>query len=656
MSHGAEHDNHHDHHAMMIQDFKRRFWFSVILSVPVLLFSPFIQNTLGLESLAFEGQNILSALLASIIYFYGGRPFLTGARDEIGARKPGMMTLIGVAISVAYIYSVAVVLGISGEVFFWELATLIDVMLLGHWIEMRSVMGASRALDELAKLMPASAHRLTGSGKTEDVPISELTKGDHVIVKPGEKIPGDGIIVEGSTSINEALITGESKPVSKQEGDEVIGGSINQEGSITVAIKKTGQDSYLSRVMEMVQNAQASRSRVQNLANRSAFWLTILALGGGALTLGIWLALGQDFNFALSRMVTVMVITCPHALGLAIPLVISRSTALTARSGLLIRDRDGFESARNVDTIVLDKTGTLTEGEFAVSNLSAANGFDEIEVLSLAASVESRSEHPLARPIVKRADKIYQVASFKAIAGQGVEGKVSGRRVAVVGPSYIRTHNIDFDEKTLQEARAQSETIVFVLVDDTLAGSISLADKIRPQSKRAISQIKQMGITPVMLTGDSEAVARTVADEVGVEEYIAGVLPENKQSKIQQLQKSGRRVAMVGDGVNDAPALAAADVGIAIGAGTDVAAETADIVLVNSNPLDIVKTIRFAEKTYGKMRQNLWWATGYNVIAIPLAAGVLYGAGILLSPAVGAALMSASTVVVAINARLLRFK
>jgi Cu2+-exporting ATPase len=567
-----------------------------------------------------------------------------------------MMTLIGLAISVAYGYSAVVVFGLKGKVFFWELATLIDVMLLGHWIEMRSVMGASRALQELASLMPSKAHKLTTSGDVEDVPLEELSAGDKVIVKPGEKIPADGKVVEGETSVNEAMITGESKPVSKRSGDEVIGGSINAEGSITAEVSKTGKDSYLSQVIQLVEEAQQSKSRSQDLANRAALWLTIVALAAGVITLFAWLAIAQrDFVFALERTVTVMVITCPHALGLAVPLVVAVSTAISAKNGLLIRDRAAFERGRKIEALIFDKTGTLTKGKFGVTDtLPFDKDLGEEELLHLAAAVESRSEHPIAQGIVSAVEEPGSVENFDSIPGKGAKGQVDGHDVKVVSPGYLQEQGFDFDDERLNHVSTQGKTVVFVMVDGEVKGAIALADIIRPESKEAITRLKEMDIRCMMLTGDSEQVAHWVADELGLDEYFAEVLPDEKAAKVKEVQSRGLVVAMTGDGVNDAPALAQADIGIAIGAGTDVAVETADIILVRSNPMDAVAIVDLAHATYSKMVQNLAWATGYNAVAIPLAAGALYSFGILLSPAVGALLMSLSTVIVAVNARFLR--
>ena len=651
------HGGHHDHHAHMVADFRKRFWISLVLTIPVLLLSPMIQRFLGLgEALRFPGDTFLTFLFSSVVFFYGGYPFLKGIYDELKKLRPGMMTLIALAISVAYFYSSAVVFGLSGKTFFWELATLIDIMLLGHWIEMKSVMGASRALEELAKLMPSDAHKILEDGSIQDVPLDELNPGDRVLVKPGEKIPADGIVVEGQSSVNEAMLTGESKPVSKKPGDPVIGGGVNGEGSLTIEVRKTGKDSFLSQVIDLVREAQASKSKTQDLANRAALWLTLIAIGGGAITLFVWLAImHKDFAFALERTVTVMVITCPHALGLAVPLVVAVSTAISARNGLLIRNRVAFEAARNIEAIIFDKTGTLTEGKFGVTDVLTLNGLvNPKELLKYAAAVEVHSEHPIARGIVDFAGETAAVSDFKAIPGKGAQGQVDGKLVQVVSPGYLREKHIDLQDERVDALKAQGKTVVFVLLDGKIVGAIALADIIRPESKEAVRKLKEMGIRTMMLTGDNAQVAKWVADELGLDEYFAEVLPHEKAAKIKEVQARGLTVAMTGDGVNDAPALAQADVGIAIGAGTDVAVETADIVLVRSNPLDVVSIIGLAKATYKKMVQNLAWATGYNAFAIPLAAGVLYSYGILLTPAMGAVLMSLSTVIVAINARFLK--
>ena len=664
-----DHDEHQSHHAKMVADFRRRFWISLIATIPVLLLAPIIQEFLGIQDvLSFPGDQYVLFALSSFIFFYGGWPFLTGLYDELSSQEPGMMTLVAVAITVAYAYSSVVVFGLSGRTFFWELATLVDVMLLGHWIEMRSVMSASRALEELAELMPSTAHRELPDGSLEDVPVSELEAEDRVVVKPGEKIPADGVVVEGQSSVNESMLTGESKPVPKGPEDEVIGGSINAEGALTVTVEKTGEDSYLSQAISLVREAQESKSKTQNLADRAAVWLTGIALTAGALTFASWLFLmEQDFVFALERSVTVMVITCPHALGLAIPLVVAVSTALSARRGLLIRNRTAFERARNIDAIIFDKTGTLTKGEFGVTDtVVLGEDMDADTLIKYAAAVESHSEHPIAQGIVAAVDEdaalgdaLMEVADFHAIPGKGAEGRVRDRDVKIVSQGYLREQEIPLDdaaEERLAPLLEQGKTVVFVLIEDQLQGAIALADIIRPESKEAIARLEEMGVRSMMLTGDQQAVAAWVAEELGLDEYFAEVLPHEKAEKIKDVQARDLIVAMTGDGVNDAPALAQADVGFAIGAGTDVAVETADIILVRSNPLDVVEVFDLSRATYRKMIQNLAWATGYNVIAIPLAAGVLYNAGIVLSPAVGALLMSLSTVIVAVNARFLNVK
>jgi Cu2+-exporting ATPase len=642
----------------MIGDFRRRFWVCLILTVPVLALSPGIQRFLGLDTwLTFPGQSYALFVLASAVYFYGGWPFLRGLLNELAQRQPGMMTLISLAVSVAYFYSSAVVFGLAGKVFFWELATLLDVMLLGHWIEMKSIMGASGALEALVKLMPTVAHRLRDDGTVEDVPVAELKPGDRVLVKPGEKVPTDGVIVEGRTSVNEAMLTGESKPVTKGEGDDAIGGSVNGEGAITLEIRKTGDETYLAQVIEMVRRAQASRSRTQDLANRAAQWLTYIALGAGASTLVVWLGLGQGFEFALERMVTVMVITCPHALGLAVPLVVAVSTSLSAQNGLLIRDRAAFERARNLEAIVFDKTGTLTEGRFGVSDVVPLADASEDEVLRLAASLESQSEHPIAGGIVRAAAerglKLHDVVNFQNITGQGAQATVADEQLSVVSPGFVKQQGLMVDDERVARLSEQGKTVVFVLRNSDVLGAIALADIVRPESRVAIAALKRMNIQCMMLTGDSRAVAKAVAEELGLDDYFAEVLPHEKSEKIREVKTKGLSVAMVGDGVNDAPALVEADLGIAIGAGTDVAIESADIVLVRSDPRDVAAIMALSRATYGKMIQNLLWATGYNTVAIPLAAGVTYSLGFVLSPALGAALMSISTVIVAINAKLL---
>jgi len=653
------HSHHQGHEGSMVDDFRRRFWISLALTIPVLATSETVQHLLGLRGvLAFPGARYVEFGFASAVYFYGGWPFLTGLVAELRKKLPGMMTLVGLAISVAYLYSAAVVFGLSGAVFFWETATLIDIMLLGHWIEMRSVLGASRALEELVRLLPAEAHRLRPDGSTEDVPVTELRQEDLVLVKPGERIPADGAITAGRTTVNQALLTGESQPVERGPGDAVLGGAVNGEAAITLRITRTGAETYLAQVIELVRRAQQTRSRTQDLANRAAMWLTVIAIAAGVTTLIAWLAGGRSFDFALERMVTVMVITCPHALGLAVPLVVAVSTAISARNGLLIRDRAAFERARALDAVVFDKTGTLTEGRFGVTDVISLDGRSESDILRLAAALESRSEHPIAAGIVRAATErgiSYPSASeVNAIPGKGARGIVEGVEVKVVSPGFLKDRNQTVSDARVARVAEQGKTVVYVLLDSKVVGAIALADIIRPESREALQRLKQMGIRAMMLTGDSQAVARWVAQELGLDEYFAEVLPVQKAARIREVKARGFTVAMVGDGVNDAPALVEADVGIAIGAGTDVAIESADIVLVRSDPRDVPAIVGLARATYRKIVQNLWWATGYNAVAVPLAAGVLYRAtGILLSPALGAVFMSVSTVIVAVNAQLL---
>jgi Cu2+-exporting ATPase len=646
-------------HAAMVADFRRRFWVAAALTVPILVLSPLLQELFGLERLlTIPGDRYVVFTLASAVYVYGGWPFLTGLGEELRARQPGMMTLIGLAVSVAYLYSSAVVFGLQGRLFFWELATLIDVMLLGHWIEMRSVMGASGALEALVRLLPDTAHRLRADGSSEEVPIDRLQSDDRILIKPGEKVPVDGEIVEGESSLDESMLTGESTPVTRGQGDEVVGGSVNGEGALTVRVTGTGEDTYLSRVIDMVREAQGSRSRAQDFADRAAAWLTYIALSAGALTLQVWLSLERDFQFALARAVTVMVITCPHALGLAVPLVMAVSTSLGAGSGLLIRNRSAFERARELQAVVFDKTGTLTEGRFGVAGVAALADLNEDQVLTLAASLERQSEHPIARGILHAAEErelqLHEARSFRNLTGKGAEAEIDGHRVQVVAPGYAREQGVDSEHDALQRWRDEGKTVVFVLSDEQAVGAIALADIVRAESRAAIDKLKSMGLQCMMLTGDSESVARSVAAELELDDYFAEVLPEDKAKKIRDVKQRGLRAAMVGDGVNDAPALVEADLGIAIGAGTDVAVEAGDVVLVRSDPRDIAAILTLSRATHRKMVQNLLWATAYNVVAIPLAAGVAYNAGILLSPAIGAAVMSLSTVIVAINARLLR--
>ncbi|WP_277680123.1 heavy metal translocating P-type ATPase [Gracilibacillus dipsosauri] len=651
---GHDHSHHHEH---MVKDFKKRFYISLMVTIPILILSPMIQSFFGVNWQPLYNSYILF-LLATFIFFYGGWPFITGAISELKDKNPGMMTLIGLAIFVAYAYSSLTVFGLEGKDFFWELATLIDIMLLGHWIEMRSVMGASNALEELVKLMPSEAHKLDEQDEVEDIPVSELKNADRVLVKPGEKIPVDGTILDGNSAIDESMLTGESVPVEKNKGDEVIGGSVNKEGSLTIQVEKTGAASYLSQVITLVKEAQDSRSRTQDVTNRAAKWLFYVALAAGFITLFVWLGLGYPFDTSLERMVTVMVITCPHALGIAAPLVVAVSTAISAKQGLLIRNRANFEGARNLNAVVFDKTGTLTKGEFGVTNIIPNEGYQEEEVLNLAASLEQNSEHPLATGIVTSAKEkgmhLQKITNLESITGKGIQGTINGQKINVVSPGYVDDNHLTYDMQQFNQMSEKGKTVVFVLIDDALVGMIALADMVRETAKEAIAKLKEIDIHSIMLTGDNEKVANWVAEQLNIDEVYAEVLPDKKADQVKKIKEKGWRVAMTGDGINDAPALATADLGIAIGAGTDVAMETADVVLVKSNPKDVVSLISLSKKTYRKMTQNLWWAAGYNILAIPLAAGILAPIGIVLSPAVGAVLMSLSTIIVAINAKLLK--
>ena len=641
-------------HSSMINDLKKRLWISLLITIPIIILSPTIQGLVGLgNSFRFTGDLYLLFALSSVVYFYGGYPFFKGFFQEIESKTPGMDMLISVAITSAYIYSSAVVFGLSGDVFFWELATLIDIMLIGHWLEMKSVMGASKALEELVKLMPSSAHKIMADNNTTDVPLDELRVGDKVIIKPGEKVPVDGEIINGNTSIDESMLTGESEPLFKESGANVIGGSINGDGSVTVEIKKTGMDSFLSQVIMLVEEAQATKSKTQNLADRFATWLTIIALSGGFITLLVWLAVtNYGFEFALERAVTVMVITCPHALGLAVPLVVSVSTSLSARNGLLIRNRTSFERSRNINAIIFDKTGTLTEGKFGVTDIvPLSDEYNENDILKYAASLESYSEHPIAKGVVNSVKKTFDVKDFKSIPGRGIQGKINSKNVQVVSPGHLKELNLDVSNGKVDKLLSEGKTIVFLIVEDKLKGAIALADIVRKESKEAIKQFKDMGVKCIMITGDRRQVAEWVSKEIGLDKYYAEVLPQEKAKKVQEIQSEGLIVAMTGDGINDAPALAQADIGIAIGAGTDVAIQAADVVLLRSNPLDAVYIIKLAKSTYKKMFQNLAWGAGYNIFAIPIAAGVLYSFGILITPAEGVILMSVSTIIVAFNSR-----
>jgi P-type Cu2+ transporter len=646
----------HDHHAMMIKDYRKRFYIVLVLTVPIMLLSTMIQRFIGIHW-QFNGSVYMLFALSSIVYFYGGLPFLKGLADEVKAKNPGMMFLIGFAITVAYAYSVAVVFGLKGMDFFWELATLILIMLLGHWIEMKSVAGASKDLELLVQLMPSDAHMVMAD-MIHDVKTDSLKEKDIILVKPGEKVAADGIILEEESYLNESMLTGESKPVKKIKGDKVIAGSINGNGAIKVTVSHASKDSYLSQIVKLVDDAQKSKSKTQLLADTAAKWLTVIAILAGIGTFLYWYLTGQTLAFAIERMVTVIVICCPHALGLAVPLVVAKSTALSAKHGLLIKNRTAFENSRKITTVVFDKTGTLTEGKFEVSRIvSLQKDMNENEILRLASALEQKSEHPIATGILQKSKdlsiNIPGTEKFNALTGKGVEAFVDGKKIMVVGPGYLKENNLKMPQDFSPN---DTETVVFVIIGNDLVGYIALSDKIRPESIDAIKTLKQNHIKSILLTGDNSKVAKSVSDTLGMDSFIADVLPHQKLEKIKELQNKGEFVAMTGDGVNDAPALAQADVGIAVGSGSDIAAETAGIVLVNSNPKDIVSLILFGKATYRKMIQNLVWATGYNVVALPLAAGILYKQGILLSPAAGAVLMALSTIVVAINASFLKIK
>jgi Cu2+-exporting ATPase len=658
---GEEHAGHGVSHAGHEQMFRRRFWISLLLSIPVLVFSSAVQDFLGYSIPAFPGSDWITPVFSVIVFAYGGIPFLQMAVPELRNRKPGMMTLISLAITVALVYSLATLFLPGQTSFFWELVTLIDIMLLGHWIEMRSVRQASGALDELAKLMPDTAERVLSGGGTEEVPVTELQQGDLLLVRPGASVPADGEVEEGESEVNEAMITGESKPVLKEPGSEVIGGTINGDGSLRVRVTATGKDTALAGIMRLVEEAQQSKSDTQILADRAAGWLFYIALGVAVVTGIAWvLAVGFDVD-VIARVATVLVIACPHALGLAVPLVVAITTSMAASNGVLVRDRLSLEEAREVDTVIFDKTGTLTEGRFGVVDIATANSLAQEEALALTAAVEGDSEHTIARGIRRAAEErglsLPKVSDFEAIKGRGVRASRDGHTVHVGGPRMLEMLELDLPESLTnfrEDAQAKGQSVVYLVQEKEVEAAFALADVIRPESKKVVDRLHDMGVEVAMLTGDSEAVAKAVADELGIDQYFAQVLPEHKDQKVQQLQDEGKRVAMVGDGVNDAPALTRADVGIAIGSGTDVAVESAGIILVKSNPMDVVSVVELSRASYRKMLQNLWWAAGYNIVALPLAAGLLAPLGILLSPAVGALLMSLSTVIVAINAQLLR--
>jgi P-type Cu2+ transporter len=660
MEHG-EHAQGHDRHAgHSVEMFRIRFWVCLALTIPVLLYAEGLWRLFGLEAPDLPGGGVVSFVLATAIYAYGGSVFIRSAGHELRARLPGMMTLVSVGISAAYLYSVATTFWVEGEGFYWELATLVDIMLLGHWIEMRAVGRAQGALSELAKLLPDTAERVADD-RTEEVPVSAIEAGDVVFVRPGGRVPVDGEVIDGESEMNESMITGESRPVGKRPGNQVVAGTVNGSGALRIRVSRVGEETALAGIMRLVAEAQASKSRAQAIADRAAMVLTYVAIGAGLITMIAWLLADRGADFVAERAVTVVVIACPHALGLAVPLVIAISTTLGARSGLLVRNRLALEVARDLELVVFDKTGTLTLGEIGVVGVAADGKASEDHVLAVAAGLEQGSEHPLGRAIVEEASsrgvKPSAVFDFEALKGRGVRAKVEGHEAYVGGPRLLETLRVRTDGPVAEQAKAWSSegrTVVHVVEDDRVIGTIALADVIRPESREAVQRLKDMGVRVAMITGDSEDVASSVAQELGLDEYFAQVLPEHKAERVKEIQAKGLRVAMVGDGVNDAPALAQADVGIAIGAGTDVAIETADVVLVRSDPRDVTRVVGLSKASYRKMVQNLAWATGYNVVAIPLAAGALASLGILLAPAVGALLMSASTVVVALNAQMLR--
>jgi len=662
--HGGAHGGHDKHKGHSVAMFRDKFWISLLLTIPTLVWGHMLQRAFGYTPPAIPGASWIPAVFGTAVFLYGGRPFIQGAIRELRDRLPGMMTLIALAISVAFGFSAAVTLGYPGMPLWEELATLVTIMLLGHWIEMRSISQAQGALAELAKLLPDTAVRVVPAGggeRVEEVPVPMLREADLILVRPGARIPADGVVGEGHSSVNESMITGESRPVGKDPGDRVIAGTVNEAGSLRVEVTGTGERTALAGIMRLVEQAQQSRSRAQALADRAAFWLTLIALGAGTVTLFAWLGAGAEMAFAIERLVTVLVIACPHALGLAVPLVIAISTTLGAQSGLLVRDRRGLEEARLLNAVVFDKTGTLTLGEHRVVAVRTAGNLTEEESLRLAAAVEQDAEHPVARAVVTSARdrelRIPRAADFKAISGYGVQATVEGWHLAVGGPNLLRRLGIRLPEGISEFTAAASvkgQGVIYLLEGVQVLAAFAVADAVRPESLEAVRRLHQLGIEVAMLTGDAQAVADAVARELGIDTVFAQVLPEEKAARIQELQRQGKRVAMVGDGVNDAPALVTADVGIAIGAGTDVAVEAGDIVLIRSDPRDVPRIVALSRASYRKMVQNLWWAAGYNIVAIPAAAGAFVSLGILLTPAVGAILMSASTVIVALNAQLLR--
>ncbi|MBR9977428.1 MAG: heavy metal translocating P-type ATPase [Bacteroidetes bacterium] len=659
--HSGEHGDHEGHEGHSPGMFRDKFWFSLVLTLPVLFWSAHVQMLLGYDAPQFPGAGWIPPVFGTAVFLYGGLVFLKGAWGELRDRLPGMMTLISLAIVVAFIFSWIVHIELlDAKALWWELSTLVTIMLLGHWIEMRSISRARGALDELAKLLPDSATRVTDEGE-ETVPVDDLRDGDLVLLRPGESVPADGVIRKGESTLNESMLTGESQPVKKKEGDEVIAATINGEGSLHIEVTGTGDDTKLSGIMRLVSEARKSKSRAQHLADRAARILTGVAVLSALLTLIVWQLLGASIDFSIIRVVTVLVIACPHALGLAVPLVVAISTTLGARNGLLVRDRRGLEEARMLDTVIFDKTGTLTLGEFRVVEMQVAEGEKEDDLLRIAAGVESESEHAIAQGIVATAkDRGIDIPSseeFRAISGKGVRASIDGITYFVGGPALLDEEDANVPESlrsAADSASGRGQAAIYLLRDGRALAVFALADAIREESREAIDALHDLGIEVAMLTGDAKAVAKSVAAELGIDTVFAETLPEDKASKVEELRREGKKVAMVGDGVNDAPALATADIGIAIGAGTDVAVEAGHIVLVRSDPRDIPGIITLSRATYRKMLQNLWWAAGYNIVALPLAAGVLSAWGILLSPAVGAVLMSASTVIVALNAQLLK--
>jgi len=666
--HSAAHDDHagdtssHDAHAgHSVAMFRDKFWVSLLLTIPTLVWGHMLQRAFGYTAPRVPGSEWIPAIFGTAVFVYGGRVFIQGASRELKDRLPGMMTLIALAISVAFVFSAVVTLGFPGMPLWEELATLVTIMLLGHWIEMRSISQAQGALKQLAKLLPNTATRIVAD-RIEVIPIDALREGDIVLARPGERIPADGVVLQGLSAVNESMITGESRPVEKREGDKVIAGTINGAGSLRIQVTGAGERTALAGIMRLVEQAQRSRSRAQALADRAAFALTLVAVGAGVLTLLAWLILrSSDPAFAIERFVTVLVIACPHALGLAIPLVIAISTTLAAQSGLLVRNRRGLEEARSLNVVVFDKTGTLTTGEFGVVEIATIDGVTPEEALRLAAAVEADSEHAIAQGIVRTAKErgieVRPADGFEAIPGKGAKARVDGRDLYIGGPALISARSLDVPAKlreVYERAAQRGQASIYLAGERTVLAVFVLADVVRPESKDAVRALYERGIEVVMMTGDARAVAQMVASELGIRTVFAEVLPDQKASRIEELKRTGKRVGMVGDGVNDAPALVTADVGIAIGAGTDVAVEAGDIVLVRNDPRDVPRIIDLSRASYRKMIQNLWWAAGYNILAIPLAAGVLARQGVLLSPAIGAVLMSASTVIVAINAQLLR--